>query len=94
MSAIPRPVREVTEMVRTPGAPRNARQEMTLAEQAYGFPFRTWIVQKGPAEAAVRTYAHVDGRLHGVVLNVLLAAIAGLLLLFTATSRKRRDPAD
>jgi hypothetical protein len=93
MSAIPRPEREVTQMVRRPGGPRRQTEEMRLAEQAYGFPFRTWIVQKGPAEATVRTYAHVEAKPHGVIFNVVIAALAGLLILFTATSRKRRDQA-
>ena len=92
ISAIPRPERVVTHTVSKPGVPRE-RQPMRLAEQAYGFPFRTWIVQKGPAEEAVRTYGHVEGRPQGVVYNMLLAAIAGLLILFKVSSRKRRDQA-
>jgi hypothetical protein len=81
MSVIPRPEREVTSELRRPGVPHEPPETMRMVERSYGVPFRTWIELTGPAEAAIRTSAHVEARPTAVALNAALGALLGAFLL-------------
>jgi len=90
LSYAPRPVREVTREVSTQPGSVAPPVTMRLEEQSRGIPFRTWILQRGPADDAVKTHANIIVHPKGVVLNVLVTVLAGVLLL-SMTGPRRPD---
>jgi hypothetical protein len=91
LSAVPRTPRVVTQQVSLPGGARGT-VEMRLEETSRGIPFRSWVLQRGPADEAVKTHASFTLRVTGIVLNVAVFAVIGALGLGTVGSRQREDP--
>jgi hypothetical protein len=91
MSVIPVPDRISTREVRRPGAVGKPKQPMEVVEKGYGIPFRTYVRAEGPRGATPVTYAHLEVRLSGVILNILIAALLGVIALGSLRRRVRQE---
>ena len=85
LSAIPFSPQEVVRTVHASGSPVTMRMEQT----GRGFPFKVYVLERGPIEAPIKTDAIIGARVAGFVLNMGVVALAQLLLIGFIRRRQR-----